>query len=284
MFDSPLRYPGGKGRLAQFIIDLIEMNGLTGGHYVEPYAGGAGIAISLLYLEYVSHVHLNDLDRSVHAFWRSVIDQPEALCKLILDTPITVDEWHRQKAVQAMADADTLLLGFSTFYLNRTNRSGIISARVIGGMAQAGAWKLDARFNKAALIQRVAKIASYAPRISLCNMDAAAFLKGPVRRLPLSTLVYLDPPYFAKGQKLYENNYNHADHAALAALVAKIKQRWIVSYDDAAPIRQFYSAFRQQSFGLNYSAQARYKGSEIMVFCDRLKMPGAVEPWRGIAV
>jgi DNA adenine methylase len=283
MFDTPLRYPGGKGRLTQFVIDLIEMNGLTGGHYVEPYAGGAGIAVSLLYLEYVSHVHLNDLNRSVHAFWRSVIDEPEAFCKLVRDTRVTVAEWRRQKAVQAATNPEPLALGFSTFFLNRTNRSGIIGAGIIGGKRQTGEWKIDARYKKADLIQRISKIADYGPRITLHNMDAAAFVLGPLKKIPATALVYFDPPYYCNGSKLYENHYEHKDHKAIARLIAGIRQHWIVSYDNVEPIRKLYSAFRRQTFGLRYSAQERYEGTEVMVFCKSLKIPGAVEPWRGIA-
>ena len=265
MFDSPLRYPGGKGRLSQYVIDLIEMNDLTGGHYVEPYAGGAGIAITLLYLEYVGHVHLNDLNKSVHAFWRSLLDEPDGLCRLIRDTPITVEEWERQKAV------------------NRTNRSGIITGGIIGGKNQNGPWKLDARFNRQELSKRVAKIASYAPRISLHNLDASEFISDLLTKIPPSALVYIDPPYYEKGRKLYENRYQHDDHEAIAKLVTEIRQKWIVSYDNAEPIRRFYSNFRQHTFGLRYSAQDAYEGTEVMVFCDGLKTPGEVQPWRGIA-
>ena len=175
-FNTPLRYPGGKGRLAQFVADLIEANGLSGCHYVEPYAGGAGIAISLLYLEYASHVHLNDLNRSVYAVWRSVLDEPDALCRLVRDTPITMEEWHKQRSVQKAEQASTLELGFSTFFLNRTNRSGIIQAGVIGGKNQTGTWKIDARFNKAELARRIEKIARHKPRISLYNKDSVDFV------------------------------------------------------------------------------------------------------------
>lgn len=283
MFDSPLRYPGGKGRLAQYVIELIEMNGLTDGHYVEPYAGGAGIAITLLYLEYVSHIHLNDLNRSVHAFWRSVLDEPEAFCRRVQDTPIDVEEWSRQRAVQMAPNPDTLDLGFSTFFLNRTNRSGIITGGIIGGKDQSGHWKLGARFNRKELAKRIAKIASYAPRISLTNLDAAFFIQKKLKEIPNSALVYLDPPYYAKGRKLYQNQYTHEDHEKIAKLVSTIRQKWIVSYDNSEPIRKFYSAFRQQIFGLRYSAQTAYEGAEVMVFSDKLKAPGEVVPFRGMA-
>lgn len=283
-FNTPLRYPGGKGRLTQFVADLIETNGMSGCHYVEPYAGGAGIAITLLYLEYASHIHLNDLNRSVHAFWHSVLHEPEALCRLVRDTVPTMDEWRRQKAVQSKLDAEILELGFSTFFLNRTNRSGIIKGGVIGGKEQAGEWKLDARLNAKDLARRIEKIASYASRISLYNLDAKDLIRTVLPKLPKSTLIYLDPPYYVKGKGLYEDHYKHEDHAAIADLVrSAISQPWIVSYDNVEPIRDLYRGQRQTTFGIQYSAGTRAQGSEVMVFCDALKIPSVIEPSRGVA-
>ncbi len=283
MFDTPLRYPGGKGRLTQYVCDLINMNDLVGGHYAEPYAGGAGIAFALMYLEYVSHIHLNDLNRSVFAFWKSVRDEPEALCKLIRDKRPSMAEWQRQKAVQTAASPSTLELGFSTFFLNRTNRSGIILGGVIGGKKQTGKWKIDARYKKQALIQKIEKIAGFAPRISLYNLDAAEFIKKQVSKLPKKSLVYLDPPYYVQGRFLYVDHYRQEDHKKLAMLVRSIKQKWIVSYDNVPPIRLLYSAYEQETFGLRYSAQSRYSGTEVMIFCPNLKRQKAIETWRGIA-
>ena len=259
------------------------MNGLTDGHYAEPYAGGAGVAIPLLFLEYVSRIHLNDINKSVFAFWKSVCEEPEALCRMINDKKPTMAEWRRQKAIQTSESATKLELGFSTFFLNRTNRSGIIGAGVIGGKAQSGEWKLDARYNRPELIRRIEKIANFSSRISLYNLDAADFLKKHVAKLPKKTLVYLDPPYYVQGKKLYENHYHHDDHKMLSDMVGSIKQKWIVTYDNAAPIRQFYKSYEQQTFGLLYSAQSKYQGTEIMVFCPDLKRPKLIEPHRGIA-
>ena len=284
MFDSPLRYPGGKGRLAQYVIDLIETNGLTGCHYAEAYAGGAGIAISLLYLEYASHVHLNDIDRAVYSFWRSVLDEPEAMARMVRDTPLTLEERLRQKAVyRESATAPTLELGFATFYLNRTNRSGIIHGGVIGGNAQTGTYRIDARFNRVELARRIEKVASYAPRISLHNKDAVDFITEDLPAITGKALVYLDPPYYANGSRLYRNTYKHDDHAKIAALAATITHPWIVSYDNAPQVQALYAAHRQQTFGLGYSANARYEGTEVMVFSDSVKIPGEVEPFRGFA-
>lgn len=283
-FTSPLRYPGGKGRLTQFVADLIDINGLVGCDYVEPYAGGAGIAITLLYLEYADHIHLNDINKSVYAFWHSVLNRPDELARLIRDTVPTMTEWHRQKLIQLDPDADILDLGYSTFFLNRTNRSGIIKGGVIGGKDQSGLWKIDARYNAKELSSRVLKVASYASRISLYNLDAMHLIANVLPTLPTKSLIYLDPPYYVKGKGLYENHYNHKDHEEIAHTVCtQLKQPWIVSYDNVPQIRDLYSSMRQTNFGIWYTAGKKQAGKEVMIFCDELNVPASVEPFRGIA-
>lgn len=279
-FNTPLRYPGGKGKLTDFMKLVIAQNNLLSGHYVEPYAGGAGIALNLLLHEYVSHIHLNDLNHSVFAFWHSVIKQPDALCKAIHDVRVTMDEWYRQKAIQNDPDNHSRLeIGFSTFFLNRTNRSGIIWGGVIGGKNQDGPWKLDARFNKDDLIRRIEKIALSRSRIKLYNLDAADLIKTILPTLPRKTLIYLDPPYYVKGQGLYENHYVHDDHVSIARLVKKhISHHWIVSYDHAPEIVAMYKGCPTITYGINYSAQDRYKGAEAMFFSKKLVVPDVKNP------
>jgi DNA adenine methylase len=279
VFNTPLRYPGGKGKLTDFIKLIFEHNQLLDGHYVEPYAGGAGIAISLLLLEYASCIHLNDLNPSIYAFWHSVVHEPDELCRRINDVQVSMDAWYRQKAIQT-ADSPSLIdLGFSTFFLNRTNRSGIILGGVIGGKNQAGTWKLDARFNRQDLCKRIERIAMYASRIRLYNMDAAELIREVLPALPKKSLVYLDPPYYEKGQDLYENHYFHEDHSSIAKLVReKIKLPWIVSYDHTPKIMEMYKGCPTITYGINYSAQNRYKGAEAMFFSEKLVVPDVENP------
>lgn len=274
-FNTPLRYPGGKGKLIDFIMRVIEQNNLLDGHYVEPYAGGAGIAFTLLFLEHVSCIHLNDLNKSVYAFWHSILHDNDALCAKIENVEVTMAEWFKQKEVQQQPQQYSMLdLGFSTFFLNRTNRSGIINGGVIGGKNQSGEWKLDARFNKADLIQRIQKIVRYSNKIRLYNADAEVFISTRLPSLPDKTLVYLDPPYYVKGKGLYENHYIHEDHDRVSKLVqSSIKQPWVVSYDNVAQVNAMYPHRRKIVYGINYSAAVRYKGSEVMFFCDRLIIP-----------
>lgn len=279
-FNTPLRYPGGKGKLTDFLKMIFEQNDLLDGHYVEPYAGGAGIALNLLTHSYASCIHLNDLNPAVFGFWQSVINQPEELCKAIRDVKVTMEEWHRQKAILKSPDNHSPLeIGFSTFFLNRTNRSGIIWGGVIGGKNQDGPWKLDARFKKDDLIRRIEKIAMYRSRIRLYNLDAAELIKSVLPALPEKTLIYLDPPYYVKGQGLYENHYLHNDHVSIANLVKKhITHPWIVSYDHAPEIIEMYKDCPTISYGINYSAQDRYKGAEAMFFSKRLIIPDVKNP------
>lgn len=279
-FNTPLRYPGGKGKLTNFIKLVFEQNNMLDGHYVEPYAGGAGIAFTLLSLDYVSCIHLNDLNQSVYAFWHSVVYDCDALCARIETTQVTMSDWFKQKEVQLNPHRYTILdLGFSTFFLNRTNRSGIIKGGVVGGKSQRGEWKLDARFNKIDLINRIQKIAHSSNRIRLYNLDADNFITTILPTLPHKTLVYLDPPYYVKGQGLYENHYAHKDHERVSKLVQqKIKQPWIVSYDHAAEIGAMYKNRRSIIYGINYSAAVRYTGAEVMFFSDKLLIPDVSNP------
>jgi DNA adenine methylase len=264
---SPLRYPGAKWRLERFICALLEDNGLSGGHYAEPYAGGASLALSLLFQEKVSQIHLNDLDRSIWAFWRSVLDHPKELIAKIRRTKVTIKEWHLQREVQIQKSAASVLeLGFSTFFLNRTNRSGILTAGVIGGKDQSGPWRLDARFNTEDLVNRIQKISTYKTQIHLTKLDALTFVLRRNDTLPASaTLLYLDPPYFKKGQGLYMNAYEPDDHSLVASVVTKqVGLPWVVSYDDVPEIRSLYANCRRLSYSLRYSASTTRQGREAI--------------------
>jgi DNA adenine methylase len=273
-YTTPLRYPGGKGALANFIKTVVSQNSLLDGDYVEVYAGGASIAWALLFEEYVQRVHVNDLNKQLMAFWQSVLEQTDEFCRLIQNTPVTMEEWYRQRAIQdEPGNHSSLALGFSTFFLNRTNRSGILKGGVIGGKEQTGAWKIDARFHKKDLIQRVQRIGRYRKRIKLYNLDAAHFIETILPTLPQRSLIYLDPPYFHKGQELYENHYVKADHMKIADLVLNhIRQPWVVSYDATPEIMALYKKYRHIQYSISYSAQARYAGSEVLFYSRGLKV------------
>lgn len=273
-YPSPLRYPGGKGKIANYLKLLMLENDLVGHEYVEPYAGGASVALSLLFEEYASHIHINDLNPGVHAFWHAALHRTDELCDLIGATPVTVETWENQRDILDQVDPDPLALAFCTFFLNRVNRSGIISGGVIGGIDQQGPYKIDARYNTRELIRRIRKIARYRSRITLTGHDALTFLQAWTDPDTEPALVYLDPPYFVKGRGLYDNFYDPADHAAVADQAHRLAHPWLVSYDAVPQIMQLYPDDPHLRYALSYSAAARpSQGPEVMFFSSGLRRP-----------
>lgn len=272
---TPLRYPGGKQRLAPFILELLIENSLLGGHYVEPYAGGAGVALELLLDNRVNHVHLNDSSVPIYAFWNSVISCPEELCRRISGASLTVEEWKkRREIVQNPTKHDELEVGFSAFYLNRCNRSGVLTGGLIGGLAQIGRWKMNARFPRNELIRRIEAIASKKGSITLKNWDAEKFILKYIPSLPAETLVYCDPPYFGQSSRLYLNHYRQQDHARIAKVIQKqLSRKWVVSYDGAIEILSYYNERRTFLYSLQYNASRVYKGQEVFIFSDDISIP-----------
>jgi len=265
-FTSPLRYPGGKLRIAGFIQAICDCNDLHN-CYIEPFAGGASIALNLLLYGTVDKVVLNDKDKSIYAFWYSILFHTDELCSLIQNCPIDIDTWHEQKSIQNNKEYESLLsLGFSTLYLNRTNRSGILSAGVIGGLRQAGIYKMDCRFNKDVIIKKISSIAKFKEHIALYNLDAIDLLDLMRAQSNEHNLFYLDPPYYEKGSCLYMNHYNHSDHERLINYVRAMNSNWLVSYDHASAIRSLFKNTPNIEYELNHSAYVNKRGKEIMFF------------------
>jgi DNA adenine methylase len=275
-YRTPLRYPGGKQKLAPFFLELIQVNDLVGGHYVEPFAGGAGVAMELLFQGVVNRVHLNDSCSAVYAFWHSILNESEEFCRRVSRASLTIDEWYRQKEIiNRPTEVGRIELGFATFYLNRCNRSGILKrAGVIGGISQQGTWKMDARFSRKELIQRIEAISNRRKDIKIRNWDAEKFLVNYCSKLPDETLIYCDPPYYNKAARLYMNHYSPEDHANISEVIqSKIRHKWVVSYDNAPQIFGHYKKRRSFVYQIQYNAAKVYKGEEIIIVSDDLVLP-----------
>lgn len=273
-YKTPLRYPGGKQKLTPFIIDILTENGIDG-QYVEPFAGGAGVGIELLLSRRVNHIHLNDSNFGIYSFWYSILNYAEEFCKLIQSASMTIDEWRRQKEISKSIDQSRILeIGFSFFFLNRCNRSGVISGGVIGGNDQSGNYKMDARFSRNDLIRRIELISLFKKQITISNFDAEEYIKNYIPRLPKNCLIYLDPPYYEKGSDLYLNHYKKSDHEHLSHIIQKeISRNWVLSYDGSPAILEFYKNRRHFIYDLQYCAARSYKGKEVFIFCDSIRLP-----------
>lgn len=281
---SPLRYPGGKHSLAPLLGDILVCNDLHDGTIVEPFAGGAGASLRLMFDEVVSELILNDADPRIYAFWRAVLNQTDALVRQIETTPVTMSKWRKCRSIYdgAVSRQRQLDIAFSTFFLNRCNRSGILmGGGPIGGYDQTGNWKLPARFYREALIARIRRIAEYRDRIKVMKLDARELLRSfRAWGFPSSSercLVYLDPPYYQKGQRLYLNSLEHEDHKELSELLLNDPPfRWVLTYDNVRATRKLYRSLKPRPFELHYSAYQRRVGRELLIFDPRLSVPAEV--------
>lgn len=272
---TPLRYPGGKSKLYKFMARLIEYNALSGCVYVEPFAGGAGLALSLLIKGNVREIIINDLDYSIFAFWYCTINNTDELINCIDKIPITIDEWLKQRDIQKNPFKHGLLdVALSTLFLNRTNRSGIIKGGVIGGIGQNGNYKLDSRFNKEDLIRKIKVIASMKDKIKLYNLDIFNFIPSVINNLPNDTLIYFDPPYIAQGSNLYCNSFTKQDHKKLSDLIKNISVPWVLTYDDQRIVYEMYKGFEINKININYSAGRKRIGNELMVCSKNITLDG----------
>jgi len=281
---SPLRYPGGKGELSPFLVDVIDLCDLRGCSYYEPFAGGAGAALRLLRDGVVSNVFINDADFRIYAFWKAVLEQPDQFINCIENVPLNIEEWKRQNKICSSENIEAesfFEVGFSTFYMNRCNRSGVLfGAGPIGGYAQSGKWKLDARFNRAELIKRVIELTQLKDSIIITGLDALCFLKrhlprGAARR---HVFVYLDPPYVVKGDRLYLNSYSSIDHRKLATYIQGQRQIfWLLSYDDTTFVRKLYNSCQIRALPVNYALNVKRRAQELLVAPYRTSLPNV---WR----
>lgn len=276
IYYSPLRYPGGKNCIFPFISRLFYENQLIGVRYAEPYAGGAGLALRLLIEGYVDHIYINDLDKSIYAFWKSIIYRPDEFCRWIEDVEVSVTNWKRYREIQQQAENVSYFeLGKSTFFLNRTNVSGVIKGGIIGGVEQTGKYKIDARFNKQDLIDRIQKIESVKNRISVLNLDGIRFIKELDKKRE-EIFIYLDPSYFQKGANLYMNFYSKEDHKRLSMNVHQLRKKWIVSYDNHDIILNLYAEKRKLRHKLSQSASNRV-GDELFIFSEDIDFANSMD-------
>lgn len=276
---SPLRYPGGKSKLSTFIQSIIEENDLLDCTYIEPFCGGSAVALSLLFEGYANKIIINDFDKVIYAFWHSVINETEGFIKLIKDTKLSLKAWEKAKSIHKnQTDHSILEIGFATFLLNRVNRSGILKAGIIGGKAQTGPWKMNARYNKVELIERIERIALQKNRIEIMNRDAVDCLVEIQNRQLSKTFAYLDPPYYHKGPELYLNFFNHEDHLRISNFMKTMKfSPWLISYDNCLEISKLYSFLPSTSYELNYSAgNTRNKGKELLFTSKNLILPSTL--------
>lgn len=272
---SPLRYPGGKTQLYSYVKELLIHNHMQTYTYVEPFAGGAGLALKLLFNADVPRIIINDFDPAIYAMWYCCLNLPDELIALVKNAELSIKEWDVQKGIYDSPDThSTLELGFSTLFLNRTNISGIVSGGVLGGRDQSGTWKMDVRFNKETLSRKIQEIYQHRNQILLYNFDASTFI-DEITGQP-SMFLNIDPPYVEKGAQLYRNYYETTDHQHLYEAISQSPHPWIVTYDVCDLVKTLYRDYRCSKLDVRYSANIKRNANEYIFFSNNLDLPNSI--------
>ncbi|EPN1638839.1 DNA adenine methylase [Cronobacter sakazakii] len=278
---SPFRYPGGKDKLASFLAIFLTHNKLNQAKFIEPFCGGAGASLSLLLGGYVREIHINDKNFALYCFWEQLLNNTDNLLDLVYSTKPDINEWYKQREIytNSINNSNTyskLEYGYSAFFLNRTNRSGVLGAGPIGGQDQTGKYKIDCRYTVSTLIKKLERIAAHKESIFVYNEDCIEFLD----RFQSDTdyedcFIYLDPPYVKEGRNIYSKNFcfDKEQHETLKDYIVSHNKRWLISYDDHPLIHELYSKHGTRAVEFSYVMNQAKVGKELMIADSRLRMP-----------
>lgn len=274
---SPLRYPGGKTQLSKFLIKLLEYNDLKNVVYAEPFSGGFGAGLELLFSGKINRAIINDFDIAIYSIWYAILNESDRFVKDILSTDITINEWKKQKETyENLSKTNTYSyeLAFATYFLNRTNVSGIITGGPIGGQSQTGKYKINSRFNREKLAEKIMEINRWKNKIELYNLEANDFINQILMKYsPEEIFIFFDPPYYEQGKNLYTNFFKHEDHVMLKNNIEKLNDyNWILTYDYQEEIYDIYKDYCKHSYKINYSANKVRKANELLIHSDCIKV------------
>lgn len=279
---SPLRYPGGKARMAPYLAAMFaeQVSVMDVEVWLEPFAGGAGAGLSLLDDDAVGEIWLTEKNPALAALWRAMLTENETLATHVEQTVPDLDLWAWARSQVAAAarpgttDADT---GFAALVLNRCSRSGMVNPRVgpIGGKSQNGPWTLASRWNAPALAERIRHVGSLSGRIRFTEGDAVTAIADLADSgIEDEVIAFVDPPYLREGNRLYANGMDAADHQRLADALNASPVRWMLTYDDEPTVAaDLYPHRRVLAYRIANTANRARIATEHAVVSDNLVLP-----------
>ena len=252
---SPLRYPGGKSRIIDCLAARFHQDQMD--TFVEVFAGGASVGLSLLEAGLIKKLVINDTDAGVYSFWDSVVNHPEDLLDRLEN--IVPDKTMYKTCQEILKDPSDWCkeeLAWAMLVCNRLSFSGIVRANSMGGK-DGTTEQLLCRWNPKTLEQRIRLIHSMRDRIEVSRIDAVDLIENSAYWDDKATL-FIDPPYVMKGKDLYLEYYDEEDHANLAWMIRTLYQGMpgadiVITYDDCPFIRNEYFFADVEVIGRKYS-------------------------------
>lgn len=252
---SPLRYPGSKQKFCDYFLTILKNNNIYPDLFIEPFAGGASVSLYLLQSNFVQKIALIEKDPLVASFWKTVFFDTEWFIKEINKLEVTLDQWNYFKKYNPKT---TRTQAIKCLFQNRTCFSGILKAGPIGGQKQISKYKIDCRFNKKEIINKIHTLSLYRDRVLFIEEgDYESIMQDKEKILPSNTLIYFDPPYVNKAKDLYNFYFQDKDHIRLKDFIQNLKYNWLLSYDYEPPINKLYQEFAYNGFfDITYTSTA----------------------------
>lgn len=272
---SPLRYPGGKATMASWLGEMFsrQLGYMDVEVWLEPFAGGAGAALTLLDRDAVPEAWIVDANPAIAAFWQTVTGDGDALAARIERTTPTLGLYARSQGLLAEPDgADRFELGYAAFIVNRCSRSGIIAPRS-GAMSDIGA-----RFNAAELADRIRHVASFGSRLRVIHGDGIGFIEdlNGAAGIEDEVLAFCDPPYLREGNRLYRVGMDGDMHQRLADALHATPARWLLTYDNEPAVTDLlYPDHRVIAYDIRNNANRARIAREYAVLSHNLDVDDA---------
>lgn len=233
---SPFRYPGGKTWFVPTFRRWLQLSPVKPQLLIEPFAGGGIISLTAVFEGLVDHAVMIELDEDVAAVWRVVVNgEAESLAKRILEFQLSLDAVQNELEKPLVTIQDR---AFRTILKNRTFHGGILAAGsglIKNGEAGKG---ISSRWYPETLARRFQSLHLIRHKLTLLNGDALE-LSVPYLENKHAWF-FIDPPYTAGGKNAGKRLYTHfsLDHEKLFALCNGIAGEFLMTYDNAAEVKQ----------------------------------------------
>ncbi len=262
MIQSPFRYPGSKNKLLPILMGHIDQIMIGQDNFADVFVGGGSVLLEVAQKYPNIQLYANDKDYWIYCFWKVISDVysiPYLDLLNLIDQPPTLEHFYKLREEQT---TDEVRCAYKAIFFNRTTFSGILSSGPIGGKEQKSAYPIDCRYNSKKLRSKIDKCRDLLMgRTTVTNKDFVIY-----DQLYNDEPMYLDPPYYKKGNALYIEKMSPGDHFDLAVLLHG-RKNWVLSYDDCDEVRDLFDGHEIIDLEASYciSSKLRVNKNELII-------------------